>query len=488
MITSLEGINGVIDKLADEVMTMPDPKSGKPKRALIGDQLEMLKLSIRTIMAESLSILYTQNAYREASIHKRSGHYTKSRYCQNLSYKIHVLRAYEGLKALGYLYETKQGVSIGPVGKYLTRYIATEKLTKLFTTDEFESLPVVLKKPNNTDSIRVTSKFKRKDSKTGKVVTVKALVDYEDNELTNRLRSNLTIINKVLDANWIDLELPDDEIACMQVKVQDDTDDADISPAINFNSRILHRVFNDIDFTLGGRFYGGWWQGIPSEYREHILINGKRTCEVDYSTYHPTMLYLMDGHTPPEDPYIAVVKRLACTNEKLGRKGIKLVFNAMLNANKPMTQPPRNFNPEDYGLRSWKEASDAVLKVHELIAHHFYSGVGLKLQRLDSDIAETVMLYFAEMNIPVLPVHDSFIVHSGYESALIEQMNKAYEEVFSTSPLTKVDNFLSRYTPSDDEHHDFNLGGVTIEQALEYMNIGHERRLEIFRSSREQMY
>ena len=475
-----KSVSAVIELLASEILAMPDPKTDKPKRSLKSDQLDMLKLSIRTILADSLSILFSKNACREASIHKAIGHYTKSRYCSDLSYKIHVKRAYEGLCELGYLFETKAGVSQGPVGKYLTRYIATEKLINLFDSETFKALPVVLKKPKNMDSIRVTQKIKRKDTKTGKMVDVKVLVNYEDSDLTNLFRSNLAKINKVLEANWIDLEMSDDEITDMQIFMQNDPEDEDTPPSISFNARALHRVFNDTDFNLGGRFYGGWWQGIPSKFRKRILINGKRTCEVDYSTYHPTMLYLQEGLTPPEDPYSAVVRRLACPNEELGRKGIKQVFNAMLNAKQPMNQPPKHFDPKKYGLGSWKQASDAVLKEHKLIAHQFYSGVGLELQRLDSDIAELIMLHFADMNIPVLPVHDSFIVHSGYEIALIEQMENVYEKFFKKTPLTKVDNFLSRRSK---DSGDIEREPVTAESALEYMHTGHEMRLNFFRDT-----
>ena len=478
MIAPENVISGVIIKLADEVMALPDPDSGKTKRALKGDQLEVLKLSLRTILADSLSILFSKSAHREASIHKATGYYTKSRYCTDLSYKIHIKRAYEGLCELGYLFETKAGVSNGPVGKYLTRYMATEKLTNLFDAEAFKALPVVLKKPKNMDSIRVTQKVKRKDAKTGKMVDVKVLVDYEDTKQTHLFRSNLAKINKVLEANWIDLEMSDDEIAEMQIIMQNDPEDEDTPPSISFNARALHRVFNDTDFTLGGRFYGGWWQGIPSKFRERILINGKRTCEVDYSTYHPTMLYLQEKLTPPDDPYSAVVRRLACPNEELGRKGIKQVFNAMLNAKQPMSQPPKHFDPKKYGLGSWKQASDAVLKEHKRIAHHFYSGVGLKLQRLDSDIAEIIMLHFADMNIPVLPVHDSFIVHSGYESALIEQMEIVYERIFKKLPLTKVDNFLSQRSEAS---RDIEREPVTAGDSLEYASTGHDYRLTLFK-------
>jgi hypothetical protein len=53
------------------------------------------------------------------------------------------------------------------------------------------------------------------------------------------------------------------------------------------------------------------------------------------------------------------------------------------------------------------------MSFHEPIAHHFYTGVGLRLQRLDSDIAEKILLHFAQSGIAILPLHDSFLMHNG---------------------------------------------------------------------------
>ena len=46
------------------------------------------------------------------------------------------------------------------------------------------------------------------------------------------------------------------------------------------------------------------------------------------------------------------------------------------------------------------------------------SGIGLELQRLDSDIAESVILAMKERGYLVLPVHDSLIVEDGRQQEL----------------------------------------------------------------------
>jgi hypothetical protein len=81
---------------------------------------------------------------------------------------------------------------------------------------------------------------------------------------------------------------------------------------------------------------------------------------------------------------------------------------------------------------SWAELRDHIIKAHRPIADLFFNSVGNHLQFLDSNIAERLMLHFAGMDAPALPVHDSFILHHAYaESGEVEEaMRKAfYEEV-----------------------------------------------------------
>ena len=62
----------------------------------------------------------------------------------------------------------------------------------------------------------------------------------------------------------------------------------------------------------------------------------------------------------------------------------------------------------------------------------FFSGAGKYLQRIDSDLAERTMLSFMDYTTPVtiLPVHDSFIMHHGYETELKQFMQQHFHEMF----------------------------------------------------------
>ena len=49
--------------------------------------------------------------------------------------------------------------------------------------------------------------------------------------------------------------------------------------------------------------------------------------------------------------------------------------------------------------------------------------MGNRLQFQDSQLAEQVMLRFMKNDIPILPVHDSFITIRGLYSELVEALN-----------------------------------------------------------------
>jgi hypothetical protein len=57
---------------------------------------------------------------------------------------------------------------------------------------------------------------------------------------------------------------------------------------------------------------------------------------------------------------------------------------------------------------------------------------------IDSQIAEKIMLNYLEDDIVVLPVHDSFIIRSGFESDLSRTMINKFKEVVGFSTKVKA--------------------------------------------------
>jgi len=66
-----------------------------------------------------------------------------------------------------------------------------------------------------------------------------------------------------------------------------------------FTHITLRRIFSRGSLKKGGRFYGGWWENIPSKFRPYLTINGFATGEVDFSELHPRLLYLLNNQPVP---------------------------------------------------------------------------------------------------------------------------------------------------------------------------------------------
>jgi hypothetical protein len=417
----------------------------------------------------------------EASIKRGQYGYPASRPDRMLTYSIHVERAFNGLIELGYLFITKEGfydrkgMKDGTPTSRLTRYVATDRLLSLFANEELRVLPVIVPQYKDPELIKI----RVKEADTAGVIRKRSLTLSETGD-TKRMQVNLERINKALSLHWYDLEIPDDELTDLQRRLADDPVD---ERTIRMDQRSLHRVFNDPELQTGGRFYGGWWQNIPKEYRHHLAVNGKKMVELDYSNQHPSILYAQAAEIRPADCYADVVPSSSLPQDvtkKELRSAVKAAFNAMLNSPRPLRQPPKGVRPSQFGL-NWREFSEVIIAFHEPIAHHFYTGVGLRLQRLDSDIAEKVMLHFAEHNIAILPLHDSFLMHHEYEATLAPVMEAAFKDVVGTAP--KID----RKEPNKKQHFSLNnneddLGPPVRDDIHELLGslCGHDHRRNAF--------
>ena len=100
---------------------------------------------------------------------------------------------------------------------------------------------------------------------------------------------------------------------------------------------------------------------------------------------------------------------------------VKSAFNAMIQASVHLNTCPRDIDPSIADM-SWGELRDRIIEAHEPIEHLFFDGICSSLQFEDSCICESVMLHFAAMDAPALPIHDSFIMYHGFGGELEESM------------------------------------------------------------------
>ncbi|MDG1370649.1 MAG: hypothetical protein P8Q48_10505 [Paracoccaceae bacterium] len=344
----------------------------------------------------------------------------------------------------------------------VTRYQATQAL--LEGVAHTGASVADLRRNRNAEGIRL------KDCK-------KKPVEYGEVAFANAARDRLRIINKMLENHWADLALTDDQIAD-ELKLIAGKRDDEASQSFDFAARTVYRVFNNCDWEQGGRFYGAWWISCPSKLRQSILIDGKRTVEVDYSGLHAAMLYAQEGMAIPDDPYERCLRQ---KGNKVERGLVKQTFNALLNADKIHgIQEIDGYSAEATG-KNWPEFRLFVASQYPEFEPHFGSGIGLRLQRFDSDMAEDVILRFANMQYGCLPVHDSFIVHHGLEDELNDMMVEAFKAKFGVECRVGVSSGIGEVLLSDD---------LSIKQSIEERltsQHGFDLRLEAFRDRRSRI-
>ncbi|MDA9319786.1 hypothetical protein N9Q65_02655 [Candidatus Thioglobus sp.] len=398
----------LVDTLLDEVIAHIKRRDN-PMRI----HTAKLKKSLSLVLLNLYS-LHKVNRKKYVAYPRNPGGFERTRYKKhNVGFDV-FKNVIDTLDELGYL-ESHLGYYIKEIGiGKNSRMRANISLIELFK--EYKLAPVMVEREKSEEVIILKSVNILEDKKKDKFV-----VDYEDTEQTNQMRDNLHSINALLDSRWIDLEVSDkvyEEIAEETEKKKNRSD-------IDFNRKLLKRVFNNNSFEDGGRFYHGWWQEISKEYRKNITIDGKRTVEVDYSSIHFRILYAEQGiDIGDKDPYII-------EGYEDRRDEIKLALNIILNAETKNKAIYAIFNHDDIDIDK-KTAKDIYKKLeeeHPKIKQYFGSGRGIKLQYKDSQIAEQVMLNLARDNIVCLPVHDSFIVRLSHQIDLHEEMDKAFKDI-----------------------------------------------------------
>ncbi len=466
----------VTDQIVNELQLVYRPQALGKVRKLAGRQLKCLYESVNTLIADSLPLITGRtSSHRYASIHKRSNHYSGDRYEPSQTYKIHVVTAYEGMVWLGYLNEEKKGVSQGASGKYLTRYGATPALLELFGSIQGpEILPVAV--PSNPLAEPLIVKVKRTETdQDGQNRSFVEYLDYQDNDRTNGMRENLKLINENLHKHWLDIALDDDLIHELRKMLASENSRNDEYPeTFNLAKKYLHRSFLDTEFSLGGRFYGGWWQNIPKLFRSHIIIDGKPTVELDFSRLHPSFLYSIENLVAPEDSYDIGLNE---DHEDEVKRG----FNALLNAKEDLKRAPKGMKIRKTGI-TWREMKSRLFELHRPIQHNFFTGIGNHLQFNDSQIAEKIMLRFIKekSGAVVLPVHDSFIIHHGYENELAEMMVEEFKIGFGRE--IKLGKLKRRYEPLSARPTDQPIS-MELDDILANNDKGWVKRFELFTQS-----
>ncbi|TYR33707.1 hypothetical protein FY036_06525 [Mesorhizobium microcysteis] len=282
---------------------------------------------------------------------------------------------------------------------YISRIWPTGKLTAMFGQAGFEPEDI------DTHHRQETIVLNRPSSKP----KVNERIDYDDTEETHRMRALLGEYNSLLART--DIGIP--------------------SRDTNPHDKFVYRVFNRGSFEMGGRFYGGWWQDCSKAERALITIDAEETIELDFPGMLPTLLYAEAGidywSEVGSDPY-TLVDPPASVASIATREFCKTLFHAAVNAENE-TSALRSVLGKGQKLTHLRQILDLLKEKHRPIADSFGTGCGHEMMNKESKIAERIIEHFTQKGIPVLTVHDSYIVAWGYRHGLQEVMGIALETI-----------------------------------------------------------
>ena len=339
---------------------------------------------------------------------------------------------------------------------------SNDRQSKIGWRTRVRATPKLFKKCSEVSLIMVTSRnlgqVRLKDKN-------KKLIPYRKTQKLVKLDKNITQLNKLLDKSFIDICISKEEIQhCLLERDKGDTllnsdkikiqNSVPLGHQIDFTDKSLYRVFNNNSWSQGGRFYGGWWETIPSNLRPYIRINGASTCELDFSNLLIVMMYHEKKLDLPDyDDFYAI--------DGLKRDLVKTAVFILLNHNKKQLsfrELPKGYSNE--------MIIEAIEEKHPAISKLFGKAQGLRLQYKDSIIAERVMLNLANLNsdyahsVVALPIHDSFIVPKDNKEDLEKAMHKAYKEVMEQDGIKIKAENLPFKTKSK------SIDGVSVAEAL----------------------
>jgi hypothetical protein len=391
-----------ITDLVNEVKTtLFQGDTGKP----LGRVLPML--------LSELHLAWLEDPDSCIGLHMTPSRYPLDRYNPlNISQKlIHVVRklAEEGWIGLEKGQQTTDRKRPGRT----TRIWAERKLISLFTSNTISADDFGLDQNDETVILRNADKTP---------------IEYEDTPETERMRSVLRDYNRLLNQSFIDIpELDEPAIKLANGET------LRVSP----HQKTVHRIFSNGSWEEHGRFYGAWWHSLPSKWRQRIHINDALTVEYDFSSMLPTLMYAEKGEQLKKDAYSFSLPE----GNPFGRSELKLIVLIAINAatEQKTIYTIRDKLQEETNLSFTNEhisqSIEVFRKEHPVIADQICSGVGLKLMKTDSDIAEKVIEKFTSQDTPVLSIHDSFIVPWDKDKELITNMKQSFKEVTGVLPF-----------------------------------------------------
>ena len=267
----------------------------------------------------------------------------------------------------------------------------------------------------------------------GKFAPVKRLSLKGFGQEVERLEAEMRAINKLLKAHPLEAadELPD---LCS-----------------------AKRIFSDGSLQSGGRLYGNW-QGLNSEERLRLTIDGERLCEIDIKACYIFLANAMTGNTMnlPADPYrlLGFVRNESCPDrQEQMRRAAKRLIPTYLSKKTEMVKFPVGKKDEagrtvsfreEFGIPESVRVGDMMQDAYETFPFlkdvPFRSGA---LMWQESNIMVKALLALAELDIPAYPVHDCLLCKERDKDLVIDQLQWAMIETVGCQGFMDVE-YLDR--------------------------------------------
>lgn len=279
-------------------------------------------------------------------------------------------------------------------------------------------------------------------------------IEYEDTEDTIRMRADLQAYNALLARTFIDirdLEQPFIERRTTSGPRTGTIQRIPIGPSNTF----VRRVFSRGRWDLNGRFYGGWWQQIDKTRRNLICINRTPTVEIDFRGLHVAILSKERGVPLTADPYHVETGVIDGFGERDQRGILKQLVLTALNARslKSAFKAFRDGYPAGSREKSLRDADlkrllDVFVRRHPHLEDALGADQGIRLMYKDSVIAEQIINHFTQREIPVLCIHDSFIIDHRRSMELKSMMEEVTSGILGGTLATSqdfagIDHFMS---------------------------------------------
>lgn len=267
---------------------------------------------------------------------------------------------------------------------------------------------------------------------------------FEPTAQTEQLGDELAAYNDFVAAQDISIDLSDDAVSRWLAKLNND----DLHTGAKLRSPELfrdavYRVFNDADpaepkFDKGGRLAGAWWLNAPEDVRALIRIDGKPTVELDYGACHPRMLYHELDLEPPADPYdipeIAALERDDDVEVGAYKRLVKWETQVLINGGSRPDLVTRPIDIKAPGKAALKGLRAAIRHWHDPIASDFGSRAGLRLMKVEADIAVAIISTARQNRWLALSIHDAFRVQESRVEELRTMMVEEYKIRFGYLP------------------------------------------------------